>query len=176
MARRGRCSRCKHVKALRTRVCEECKGWRRKASERAAAARVAAGAYARQDGPSPLRRGAPPKCQSCQGEATCGSRCVSCWFKQMAKRAAGSRAHTEALRALFHAQQGRCALTGADLTPGVNASLDHKVPRSRGGSDAVSNLQWVHLSVNYAKSVLTDGEFVALCAAVTRRARGRRRR
>jgi 5-methylcytosine-specific restriction endonuclease McrA len=64
-------------------------------------------------------------------------------------------------------QQYKCALTGEHLIPGVNASLDHIIPKSRGGAiDKLENVQWVTTKVNYAKQNLLPEEFIKLCRAV----------
>ncbi len=51
-------------------------------------------------------------------------------------------------------QGGRCALTGGLLLPGVNASVDHIVPRSAGGTSDETNLQWVVADVNGWKGAM----------------------
>jgi hypothetical protein len=70
------------------------------------------------------------------------------------------------LKEIWAEQGGRCALTGAILEPGVDASLDHKIPRSRGGDSSRGNLQWVTTSVNWAKSNLSSEDFVEMCRLV----------
>lgn len=63
-------------------------------------------------------------------------------------------------------QEFRCSLTGIKLTPDV-AQVDHIIPVSCGGSDAIDNLQWVHSTVNKMKSTLTQTEFLDICRKVT---------
>lgn len=70
------------------------------------------------------------------------------------------------LARLWKQQRGRCALTGIRLDR--TAELDHKIPRARGGSDALANLQWVSHAANRAKRDLTDDEFYALCQQAVR--------
>jgi hypothetical protein len=62
-------------------------------------------------------------------------------------------------------QNYKCALTGRDLTP-ANASIDHIVPLSRGGSHAPDNIQILHRDVNAAKGTMMHEEFIALCREV----------
>ncbi len=50
--------------------------------------------------------------------------------------------------------------------PGVNASLDHKIPTSRGGNNDLPNLQWVDMQINFVKNALTHDEFVEFCVAI----------
>ena len=66
---------------------------------------------------------------------------------------------------LLESQGFRCALTNRPLTPDV-ASLDHKQPLSRGGSNDISNAQIVHYDVNMAKRAMTSEEFISLCREV----------
>lgn len=93
-----------------------------------------------------------------------GKRCPACWFKNIAKSLNG--VSPDELRQLFDEQDGKCRLTGRPLVLGENAHLDHIVPRSRGGTDALSNLRWLDRQVNQAKNDMTDQEFVMLARQV----------
>jgi 5-methylcytosine-specific restriction endonuclease McrA len=66
---------------------------------------------------------------------------------------------------LLRCQDYRCALTGRLLTP-ETASLDHRVPLSRGGPNTMDNVIIVHRSVNRAKGTLLVEEFIAMCQEV----------
>jgi len=46
-------------------------------------------------------------------------------------------------------------------------SIDHKIPTSKGGTHDVSNLQFVHVDVNYAKRNLLESEFIQMCKEVS---------
>lgn len=107
-------------------------------------------------------------CIRCQEPPVAAGMCLACWFKQMATVSLKDRSRADDLRALWDAQGGRCAYTGDELAPGVNASLDHRVPRSRGGADTLENLQWVTLDVNRAKNALPEETFIAMCQRVAR--------
>jgi 5-methylcytosine-specific restriction endonuclease McrA len=67
---------------------------------------------------------------------------------------------------LWDRQGGLCALTGAAMDI-HDSEVDHIVPRSRGGSEHLSNLRWLSRAANQAKGDLLDEEFVALCAQVS---------
>lgn len=69
------------------------------------------------------------------------------------------------LVALWHAQGGRCGLTGVPLSPDT-AHLDHKTPRSKGGGHTADNLRWTHPMANLAKGAHSDEEFYAWLDAV----------
>ena len=64
-------------------------------------------------------------------------------------------------------QSYKCAVTGENLIPGINASIDHIIAKSLGGALAdLHNLQWVTSSVNFAKRQFTPDQFVAFCRKV----------
>lgn len=66
---------------------------------------------------------------------------------------------------MLERQQYRCAISGRHLTPDT-ASLDHRIPVSRGGPHRLENAQVLHADVNRAKASLTNDEFIALCREV----------
>ena len=56
-------------------------------------------------------------------------------------------------------QQGRCTICGGDIPQGKGANhIDHKIPRSRGGSDDAGNIQAVCARCNRLKGVRTLNE------------------
>ncbi len=66
---------------------------------------------------------------------------------------------------LLEWQDYRCALTGRRLSP-EEASLDHIVPVRDGGEHVIENTQILHRDINRAKSILSNGEFIAMCRDV----------
>jgi hypothetical protein len=112
------------------------------------------------------------RCQHCGKEAVAGVNCLEHWFQHAAYMALGISTNEarDAVMRQWDLQGGVCALTGVPLIPGGNASLDHRLPKSRGGANSADNLQWVTKTVNYAKRNLTDAEFVELARAVVARA------
>lgn len=78
------------------------------------------------------------------------------------------------LKKLAEAQNFRCAYTGLELVPGLTMSLDHKIPKCVRPDLAydLSNIQWVHPTVNLAKSMMTHDQFLTLCTLVAARAVG----
>lgn len=59
-------------------------------------------------------------------------------------------ANSEKRFRLHSMQNGRCALCGREILL-AEATLDHRFPKSRGGSNALFNLQVAHGSCNQAK-------------------------
>ncbi len=103
--------------------------------------------------------------------AVAGAVCEECWFRRKGWGASGRRRHSgripwQQLRDLFYVQGGKCAYTGEPLVIGVNASLDHRVPISRGGTHTIENVQWVSMRINFMKTEMTHDEFIATCARV----------
>lgn len=65
-------------------------------------------------------------------------------------------------------QDWKCALTGRPIDL-LTCEVDHVVPRTRGGGDALDNLRLVCTRANEAKGNMTDAEFFELCAEVLRK-------
>lgn len=68
-------------------------------------------------------------------------------------------------------QKLKCALSGIKLTP-ENTSLDHIIPKSKGGINTPSNIRLVLKSINTTRQTMTDAEFIELCESVVNHARG----
>jgi HNH endonuclease len=68
---------------------------------------------------------------------------------------------------IWKKQRGRSALTGKKLAKDDSPELDHIVPKSRGGTDTLSNLQWLTKIENRAKHDLSINEFIEICRAVS---------
>lgn len=94
--------------------------------------------------------------------------CKSCWFESQAANFGGMKQFSSLLE-LWESQNGRCFYSDEVLIPGFNASLDHQVPKSRGGSDEISNLKWVHIQINLMKSDMTHEEFLIKCQKIVNR-------
>src|SRR5258708_3527745 len=70
-----------------------------------------------------------------------------------------SQYKTDDLVVQWNQQKGRCAITGILLVAGETAALDHLVPVARGGSSIISNLRFIHASINRFNWGSTDDEF-----------------
>ena len=72
----------------------------------------------------------------------------------------------------LESQGFRCYYTGDPLIPGVNASIDHLVPKSRGGSGSdIENCVWCDRDINALKNDWTKAEFIARCKSIADRFR-----
>ena len=66
------------------------------------------------------------------------------------------------LPAKIEEQHGRCAICGEDIPQGKGLNhVDHRVPRSRGGSDEAANIQAVCAPCNRRKGVKQMDELLA---------------
>ena len=108
-------------------------------------------------------------CTKCGKPAVVGDVCESCWFKNISVSATGRYKNWCILKELLISQDFLCVYTGRKLTIGVNASLDHIIPSSKGGDNSIENLQWVDLSVNLMKRDMNHQEFLATIELVYER-------
>lgn len=107
------------------------------------------------------------QCPKCILPAEVGIFCFTHWLKNVGvSHGLGNKKGTELLRQLWEEQRGRCAVTGEVLIPGATASLDHIIPKSRGGESIRGNLRWVLLKVNQLKWDMTHDELVEMCRKV----------
>lgn len=60
---------------------------------------------------------------------------------------------------LLEGQDQKCAYSGIPLTP-ESAVVDHIIPYSKGGTDKIENLQWLHRDVNAMKGSFTEDDFL----------------
>jgi len=86
--------------------------------------------------------------------------CNNCWFKGIARGNTGSSKNWNLIKNLLEKQNYKCAYTGKKLIIGENASIDHIIPRSKGGSNEIQNLQWVDKDINEMKNDFTHEEFI----------------
>lgn len=121
----------------------------------------------RDDYRARVKRG---QCVCCKLASTAGAFCFDHWIKNIGSvyRLNWKNGGLGMLKELWEAQGGQCALTGQQLIPGHNASIDHIVPVSKGGSTTRSNLRWVLQDINKFKSALSDPQLIELCHAVIR--------
>lgn len=61
----------------------------------------------------------------------------------------------------------RCAISGVELNPN-EASLDHTIPLSKGGSHDMQNVDLIHMVVNRMKGEMDRKELVRWCKLIAR--------
>jgi 5-methylcytosine-specific restriction endonuclease McrA len=98
-----------------------------------------------------------------------GLKCLKCWFQSIAIIALNDWTKGEAIATLFFAQHGKCAYSDETLIPGDNACIDHKTPRTRGGSNELDNIHWVTKDINRIKGTMTHEEFVSLSKRIAQK-------
>lgn len=113
-------------------------------------------------------------CRACPAPALPGTKCwcEKHWFAQAAWRnGLRGKEAGEKVKVLLEKQNHTCPYTGKKLVIGVNASIDHKNPRSRfpDQSKSIENAEWVDLNVNRAKRAMTKEEFIELCTLIAER-------
>lgn len=107
------------------------------------------------------------QCVRCSKPASAGAFCFSHWIRNIGSaHGLANKNGVLLLSRIWEEQRGVCAVTGQTLIPGHNASLDHIVPVSKSGTNERTNLRWVLLSINRAKSDMTHDEFVSMCRSV----------
>lgn len=100
-------------------------------------------------------------CLKCGDERINDSKfCEICYLKEVSYRHFSTSSNYDKLKHLFNEQNGRCVYSGVQLTLGLNAELDHKIPSSKGGSSDLDNLQWTHKIVNRMKLNFLEDEFL----------------
>lgn len=95
-------------------------------------------------------------CKWCGKNAVTGDNsqiCIDCHCKRVARNTLKSVDRWTELRDKYHIQS-ICPYTGILLLLGVNASLDHLVAKSAGGSDEINNLQWVYGSTDFDVNIM----------------------
>ena len=116
-------------------------------------------------------------CSNCKEQATVGVFCEDHWFisrgplggrrskTKTFKTKCGTRAWGDYLRELWHKQDGKSSLSGAQLFIGSNASLDRIDPN---GDYTEGNVRWVTSLENASRQNMTDEEMFSLYELILR--------
>jgi len=107
------------------------------------------------------------RCPNCGNPATIGQKCEKCWFKGISRYNTGVVKNWLAIKTLIEKQKYKCRYTGKELIPGVNATIDHIIPISKGGTNDIENLQWVTERINRIKNDMDHDEFISLCKYIS---------
>jgi hypothetical protein len=99
--------------------------------------------------------------------------CETCILKASSLKYFRTASRWQELLNLFNNQKGVCPYTEIKLIIGRNASIDHIIPKSRGGQYGdIKNMQWVDDSVNFMKNNLLHNEFIYACSVIAKRFKG----
>jgi hypothetical protein len=142
--RQGLCCRCGENPLCSKRLCEKCLTTQQQNRLKLAGARNQLGLCG--------------KCGKAKNNQT--QVCEKCILRRTAQLRLGNPSRWQELQELLEKQNCSCPYTGIKLKLGENASLDHVVPKSRGGTNDLSNLEWVHVWVNLMKNNTSKSEFV----------------
>lgn len=107
------------------------------------------------------------RCKYCgRANKTKSFQCEMCFYKKVSTRYFGSPDMWKDLKKKMESQNYTCAITGDKLFIGEYASVDHIIPKSRGGKDVMENIQWVTLLSNRMKNYQTMDELYATCEKI----------
>lgn len=85
--------------------------------------------------------------------------CHNCCLKHASSAHLKTNKKISLLQEIYDRQKGICPYSGKKITIGLNAELDHIKPRSKGGTNEISNLQWLDAEINAMKLNHTEEEF-----------------
>ncbi len=88
------------------------------------------------------------------------SHCLECVYKAASQSHLKTNAYWRELQDKYHQQNGKCPYFGLPIEVGINAELDHRIPKAKGGTSDLDNLQWVHVWANVMKADMTEEEFL----------------
>jgi hypothetical protein len=94
--------------------------------------------------------------------------CLKHWcdvIKSKAEKSVGEKIPFSLID-LWNEQRGLCYFTNMPLIPGINASLEHLIPVSKGGNNSKENIRFVLLPINMMKNDLTEKEFLSFLKGV----------
>ena len=98
-------------------------------------------------------------CVCCTSIAQFGIFCEKHLFMDISKNRLGTKKRWIEIKQLLLDQKYLCAYSEIHLILGNNASLEHKIPLSKGGTNELSNICWIDLRINIAKGAMTYSEF-----------------
>jgi hypothetical protein len=88
--------------------------------------------------------------------------CLKHYFYTVSNSHFSTSKYWQHLMQIAEQQKYICPYSGQQLIPGINMSLDHKLPKSRfpEKQNDLDNLQFCDLYVNNAKHIMTEKEFI----------------
>lgn len=92
--------------------------------------------------------------------------CEKHYLMKISQTRLGTQKFWKELKELIIKQDYKCALTGDKISFDMDTELDHILPKYRGGSNELSNVQWVTKEANWFKRALTENELLVLCEKI----------
>jgi len=86
--------------------------------------------------------------------------CEICTLKRTSTDNFGTVDYWQDLAKMLLSQEQKCPYSGISLKLGTNTSLDHKIPKSKGGANDLANVQWVHVWINLMKAAKSEQLFL----------------
>lgn len=106
------------------------------------------------------------QCGQRKAEFKNSSMCRMDYIKNICNATLRDSSRWEEIDNLLKEQNYKCALSGVDIDWGKRASIDHIIPRKKGGTHDIENLQMVHYNVNFMKMDMLMGDFLDMCAKI----------
>lgn len=124
-----------------------------------------------------LRRKKDGVCYKCGAPVSYKSHnlCTVCLFKKYSDHATGVTKHWKFLQDLLSVQDYKCPYTGETIVFGLNASIDHIIPRTHKnypGDNDLNNLCWTTQKTNLIKNNMDKSELILFCEAVIKHING----
>ena len=95
--------------------------------------------------------------------------CKKHFLMDRSRIAMKSQKYWKDIEEIFNRQEGRCYYTGIKIELGVNASIDHKIPRCCNKPEVytLKNLVWCYLDINVMKNKFEHDEFIDICRIIS---------
>lgn len=92
--------------------------------------------------------------------------CKIHWLYHKSSKHLGTSKYWKNLLEIFENQKRICPYSGESLILGINADIDHIIPKYLGGKSDIENIQWVYSKINRLKSYFSEKEFLTLIEKV----------
>ena len=105
------------------------------------------------------------KCRHCSKQAM-EKRCKSCWTKDLLRKHNIDVNLWELFWKKLEDQNFKCFYTGIPIVPEINASLDHVIPKAKGGTNDFDNLVWCDRKINSFKNDNDYESLINICLLI----------
>lgn len=102
----------------------------------------------------------------CCSKPSIKKRCKSCWTKDLLRKHGINVNLWEVFWKKLEDQKFTCFYTGIEIFPEINASLDHIIPKSKGGTNDLNNLVWCDRKINSFKNDNDYESLIKICSLI----------